>query len=259
MTLILSEKSKNVQQMFDRIAYRYDFLNRLLSARQDVRWRNELVRNLPAKKMIEIKSPSGLPSMHPAEIRPQVLVDVACGTGDVLISVMKQRHDFSKLIGVDISEGMMTAGRQRKEFRNLDGRSLSFKQGSAEDLPLEENSADAVTIAFGLRNVENREKALSEFYRVLKPGGKLLVLEFFQAENSLFARAFDFYFRRILPLIGGIFSDRASYEYLPQSVSSMPLAYEFENMLTARGFLPAIQRKWLSGATRLFVSEKPLS
>ena len=248
MTLVLSEKSRAVQAMFDKISPRYDFLNRLLSARQDVRWRNALINALP------VKSRAG----------EGVLFDVACGTGDVMISALRRRADYGSFQGFDISQGMMDAGAERADLRAcVEGRlkraqtcDLGFTLASAENLPVPSASADALSIAFGFRNVDDRAKAIREFYRVLKPGGRLLLLEFFPAENGLLASAFDFYFKRILPLVGGLVSDRASYEYLPRSVSSMPNGVTFAAQLVEAGFLPHQETKWLAGATRLFVAEK---
>jgi demethylmenaquinone methyltransferase / 2-methoxy-6-polyprenyl-1,4-benzoquinol methylase len=248
MTITMSEKSKSVQAMFDKIAPKYDFLNRLLSARQDVRWRKAMVRSLPQGSGQE----------------DCTLVDVACGTGDVMLEAMKNRADYGKFVGLDISQGMLNAASLRKEFREVSKDRLSrnlcsqysFQMASAESLPLPPGSALAVTIAFGLRNVDNRLKAISEFYRVITPGGKLLVLEFFQAESTFVSKLFSLYFHFILPFIGGIFSDRGAYRYLPQSVVTMPTHQEFEAQLKSAGFGRITKSKWLSGAVRLFVCEK---
>lgn len=249
MTLVLSEKSRAVQAMFDKISPRYDFLNRLLSARQDVRWRKALIQALPEKT----RAGEG------------VLYDVACGTGDVMIMAMQRRADYGSFQGFDISQGMMDAGSERSDLRAcVEARlkksqtcDVGFTLASAEHLPVAESSADALSIAFGFRNVDDRGKALREFYRVLKPGGRLLLLEFFPAESGLLAFVFDFYFKRILPFVGGLVSDRASYEYLPRSVSTMPSGNTFALQLVEAGFLPPQETKWLSGGTRLFVAEKP--
>jgi len=249
MTLELSQKSQDVQAMFDRIAPRYDLLNRLLSARQDVRWRKSLIAAMPQM----------------TGNRGGVLYDVACGTGDVLIAALGRRADYTKAQGFDISQGMMDAGMRRRELvdvvsrRGSQGRpvEVGFTLASAENLPVPEASGDAVSIAFGLRNVDDRPRALREFSRVLRPGGRLLVLEFFPARSTFFARVFDIYFKRILPLVGGLLSDRASYEYLPKSVASMPSGVEFTRMLHDAGFTDVTEKSWLSGATRLFVAQKP--
>lgn len=241
--LRLSEKSQRVQVMFDRIAERYDLLNRLLSARQDVRWRKAMVKKLP---------------VH--QDRQGILFDIACGTGDVMLTVARMRSDYAELRGYDISFEMLRRGESRPELgkwvrkRNI---RYSFTQASAEAIPADANSAHAVTIAFGLRNVDNREQALRDMFRVLKPGGRLLVLEFFQPHSTLFAKAFDFYFNNVLPKVGGLISDRDAYQYLPASVGTMPSAEAFAQTLTDIGFKNVSQQMWLSGATRLFVADKP--
>ncbi|NBO38515.1 bifunctional demethylmenaquinone methyltransferase/2-methoxy-6-polyprenyl-1,4-benzoquinol methylase UbiE [bacterium] len=239
----LSEKSQRVQMMFDKIAHRYDLLNRLLSARQDVRWRKALVAKLPAQPD-----------------RQGILYDIACGTGDVMLAVARQRPDYAQLRGFDISFEMLRKGESRPDIgkwirkRNL---RCAFTQASAEALPAESESAHAVSIAFGLRNVDNREQALREMFRVLKPGGRVLILEFFQPHSTVFAKVFDFYFKSVLPKVGGIISDRDAYQYLPASVGSMPSAEAFAQTLRETGFINVTQQMWLSGATRLFVAEKP--
>ena len=239
----LSEKSQRVQVMFDKIAHRYDLLNRLLSARQDVRWRKALARSLPVQ-----------PERH------GVLYDVACGTGDVMLTVARTRADYAEFRGFDISFEMLRKGESRPDLgkwvrkQNL---RCTFTQASAEALPAESNSAHAISIAFGLRNVDNREQALREMFRVLKPGGRALILEFFQPHSTIFAKAFDFYFKNVLPKVGGLISDRDAYQYLPASVGSMPSAEAFAQSLREIGFINVTQQMWLSGATRLFVADKP--
>lgn len=234
--MILSEKSVKIQKMFDKISNRYDFLNRLLSFKQDVIWRNELI-----KQISTIKNRNG------------TICDVACGTGDVVFLAKERRPDFVNFIGVDFSEGMLSQAKLRnKNVQN----SINFIQASAEDIPLSENSVDCVTIAFGFRNVDSREKALLEFYRILKSGGELFILEFFKPKNNLLAKFFDFYFKKILPFIGGLFSDKEAYKYLPDSVSSMPNETVFLSMLEKNGFHQIQQKTWFSGTTRLFKATK---
>ena len=232
--LNLSPKSQQIQTMFDKISPRYNFLNRLLSFGQDTRWRKSLIAKIPL-----IQNYDG------------VLYDVACGTGDVIYSFFKKRTDYKTIIGFDISQGMLNVSKARN-------CSLQIKHilASAEQLPVKDESANCVTIAFGLRNVDNREKALAEFARVLKKGGTLLILEFFPAQNSFFQNLFNFYFKKILPTVGGIFSDKSAYSYLPHSVKSMPTAPEFTSLLIANGFSQVESGGWLSGSTMLFKCTK---
>jgi len=235
--LSLSEKSQKVREMFNKIAPKYDFLNRLLSFRQDVRWRNALLAHIP-------RDAHG------------VGCDVACGTGDVTFLIQKKRPHV-KMLGVDISEGMLEGARLRA--KRTGNEAISFYHASAEDLPLDSNSAEYLTIAFGLRNVDVRTKALSEFFRVLKPGGALLILEFFPADKGWLSLCFDFYFKRVLPKIGGLFADKQAYAYLPQSVSTMPSSPIFYELLQQAGFEKISEQKWLAGSTRLFVAYKSCS
>jgi len=232
--LNLSQKSQQIQNMFDKISPRYNFLNRLLSFGQDTRWRKYLIQNIPISQK-----------------NNGILYDVACGTGDIFNSFIRKRTDYKSLVGFDISEGMLAVAKVRN-------RSPQIKHilASAEQLPVKEQTADCLTIAFGLRNVDNREKALNEFYRVLKKGGTLLVLEFFPAQNSFFQNLFNFYFKKILPTVGGIFSDKSAYSYLPHSVKSMPNADEFSSLLVATGFTQIKSKGWLSGSTMLFKCTK---
>lgn len=242
--LRLSEKSQHVQKMFDKIADRYDLLNRLLSARQDVRWRKALAKSLPAQAD-----------------KCGVLYDVACGTGDVILTVAKMRSDYSQIRGFDISFEMLRRGEVRPDVGKWLRKSsinCTYTQASAEALPVENESAHAVSIAFGLRNVDNREQAVREMFRVLKPGGRLLVLEFFQPHSSAFAKVFDFYFTNVLPKVGGLISDKAAYQYLPASVGTMPSAEGFAQTLRECGYINITQQMWLSGATRLFIADKPI-
>lgn len=238
----LSEKSKQVQTMFDKISARYDFLNRLLSFGQDTRWRKAILKKLPL-----LKNKEG------------TLYDVACGTGDVLFSVLKTRQDYIKFIGFDISSGMLDQAKKNlKEKRKADTekRAVSFVQASAEALPVANDSADALTISFGFRNVDDRNQALKEFYRVLKNGGSLFILEFFTPQQSLLSKCFDFYFKKILPFVGGLFSDKKAYQYLPNSVSTMPHVDEFTKMLKEAGFSGIEKSCWLAGSTVLFQAKK---
>lgn len=234
--MALSKKSAQIQAMFDKISHRYDFLNRLLSAGQDTRWRNKMITLMP-----KIKNKNG------------TLYDIACGTGDVLFNAKSKRNDYSEYIGFDISEGMLTQARKRAKEKYS---GVKFIQASAEAIPAQSKSSDCLTISFGLRNVDNREAALREFHRVLKEGGTLFILEFFQAENTFIAKLFDFYFKKILPKIGGILSDKEAYEYLPQSVSTMPTGDQFKKILSDIGFIEIQQTLWLGGATRLFKAIK---
>lgn len=229
-SLDLSPKSQDIQKMFNKIAPRYDFLNRLLSMRQDVRWRKALVRTL-ANPTAE-----GL-----------TLYDVACGTGDVALAVRQGCSAYQTIVGFDISQGMLELAEKRAE-----GKDIQYILASAELLPVADSSCDALTISFGLRNVDNRARALGEFYRVLKPGGILCVLEFFPTKKSLITPLL----KKFLPAIGGLFSSREAYKYLPESIASMPSPVEFEKQLAQQGFTQIQRKSWLFGVVQLVVGQK---
>lgn len=222
-----------IAAMFDRVAGRYDFLNGLLSALQDRRWRKTLANLVPSR-------PGG------------TLVDMATGTGDVLIACAQAHPEYSHFIGGDISEEMLRLAEPKAaRMLPLVQKKISFKQTSATAIDLPDQCADTVTISFGLRNVVDKPKAIEEFHRILKPGGTLLVMEFFEPTNSFISRLFQFYFHHILPRIGGLFSDRDAYTYLPQSVGSF---YREEELLTAfnrQNLKPGRVVRFLFGSCRI--------
>jgi demethylmenaquinone methyltransferase/2-methoxy-6-polyprenyl-1,4-benzoquinol methylase len=226
----------HIAAMFDRVAPRYDLLNRLLSARQDQRWRKRLVREIPFR-------PDGR------------YLDVATGTGDVILAAAAARPEYRGFLGVDIS-GAMLDGAAAKARAVPHGKKLEFKRMSAEKLDVESATIDCLSISFGLRNVVRRDVALAEFARVLAPGGVLLILEFFIPTRGLLAALFQFYFHHVLPFIGGLISDRAAYKYLPESVGSFyaPDALRaklYDNGLTVEG-----GKSFLFGACRLVKARK---
>ena len=224
--------------MFDRIAFRYDFLNSLLSMGQDRRWRKVLVSWLPKGSNAK-------------------LLDVACGTGDILQTTLNGRRDYQNFVGVDISKEMLKIANQklRVNFQSR-AKSLTLKEMSAESLDLESNQFDAVSIGFGLRNVQDKEKALREFHRVLKPGGSLYILEFFNCSSGFMTKLFRFYFHFILPFIGGIFSDKKAYTYLPRSVENFYSLEEFSNLLACLGYQEGRRKVFLWGACVLVEARK---
>jgi len=207
----------NVWLMFDRIAHRYDLLNRLLSFRQDVAWRNKLARFLPAGKALSV-------------------LDVATGTGDVLISLHNKSGRIKKAIGVDMSEKMLEAGREKISRLNLDSV-ISLQTGNATDLKFADETFDVATISFGIRNVDDVDKALTGMYRILKPGGRALILEFSLPKSALLKTLYLFYFRKILPKIGGLISgDSYAYGYLNQTVEEFPYGLAFAGIMKKNGF-----------------------
>ena len=215
--------------MFDRIAPRYDFLNRLLSMRQDQRWRKHLIKRIPVQN-------------------GGYFLDVATGTGDVLIQAIQSRPEYTQFTGVDISAAMLEHARQKLA---KDQSHITLKKMSACHLEIKSDSVDCITISFGLRNVSDKPQALREFYRCLKPGGRLLILEFFKAPQSIRQQFFNFYFNHILPVIGGIFSDRTAYKYLPQSVGDFYSVPQIQSFAKEVGFTPGYTRTFLFGVCSL--------
>lgn len=233
----ISDKSKQIQIMFDKISPTYDFLNSLLSFGQDTRWRERALSFMP-----DISTLDG------------TLYDIACGTGDTLIGAAQCRQDYTNFVGIDLSQGMLDVAKVRCAKKHINSK---FIHASAEKIPCADQSANCITITFGFRNVDNRVAALSEFYRVLKPNGALIILDFFEGEKTFFSKFFKFYFRKILPAIGGFFADKKAYSYLPHSVSSMPSKFEMKQMFVDAGFCSYVEQyAWLSGAVRLFVARK---
>ncbi len=209
-------KKAQVAKMFDSISWRYDFLNHFLSAGVDIYWRKKAIRELK-------------------ELKPALMLDVATGTADFAIQAVRSLNP-DKLIGVDISEGMMDLGRKKLAQLGLSDK-IELRRGDSENLPFEENKFDAVIVAFGVRNFENLEKGLADMYRVLKPGGKLVVLEFSKPSKFPFREFYGLYFRFVVPVVGRLVSkDRSAYDYLPESVHAFPRGQEFVSILDRLGY-----------------------
>lgn len=220
-----------VQSMFDKIAARYDLLNALLSFQQDKRWRKKLMSWLPKRQ-------NG------------TILDVACGTGDILDQVLKQRADYQELVGVDISQQMLNLADKKlsSSLKKTPKNFVLLRQMSAEELDFPTAKFDAVTISFGLRNVHDKEKALREFFRVLKPKSSLFILEFFPSSSGLMNAVFQLYFHHILPFIGGLLSDKQAYSYLPRSVEGFYSLSELESLLGKIGFQRSRKKVFLWGS-----------
>lgn len=208
-------KKEQVADMFDNIAERYDLLNHVLSLSIDKGWR---------KKVVKMAS----------EGEPKLILDVATGTADLAIALQKAHPD--KITGIDISAGMLDVGRQKIAKKGL-SQLITLEQADSENLPFEDNTFDAITVAFGVRNFENLKKGLSEMQRVLKPNGRLLVLEFSQPQRFPFKQIYNFYFKNILPTVGKIISkDSRAYTYLPESVEAFPYGETFMNIMSDCGY-----------------------
>lgn len=211
-----AEKKQQVASMFDSIAFRYDFLNRFLSGGTDVYWRK--------KAILQLK-----------DLQPQTVLDVATGTADVALLTFKLLHP-KKIFGIDISEGMLDLGRKKIEKQGLQ-QVITLQQGDSETINFPDNTFDAVTVAFGVRNFQHLEKGLAEMYRVLKPGGKLVVLEFSRPKQKAFKGLYNFYMKVIAPGAGSMFAkNKAAYSYLNDSVQAFPEREAFTRLLEQAGY-----------------------
>ncbi len=228
-------KKEQVEHMFDNIAGKYDFLNRLLSFRIDVIWRNKVVNLLKPSK-------------------PQLILDVATGTADLAIALMKLHP--AKITGLDLSQNMLDIGQQKIIAKNLTN-TIELIKGDSEQLPFGDNTFDAVTVAFGVRNFEHLEKGLQEIYRVLKPGGNFIILEFSKVKTFPVKQFYHFYFRYITPMVGKIFSkDNKAYTYLPNSVQVFPEGEEMCVILQTIGFKKTICKPLSFGISSIYHSVK---
>lgn len=230
-----ASKKEQVEEMFDNIAHRYDFLNHLLSMGIDNLWR------IRAMKFVKKSNPTRL-------------LDIATGTGDLAFEARKQMPNVH-ITGLDLSEGMLSKARVKAEQRGLSN--MEFVKGDSENLGFEDTTFDAVSVAFGVRNFENLEAGLQEIYRVLKPGGKLAVLEFSKPKAFPVKQIFNFYFKSILPTTGKMISkDARAYEYLPESVQAFPEGKEFVEILERIGFKQCKNEALTFGICSLYTAEK---
>ena len=210
-----TSKKQEVATMFNNISAKYDFLNHFLSLGIDKLWRRRAIK--------ELKS-----------LKPKRMLDIATGTGDFALEALKiSPHN---IIGVDISEGMLKVGMEKMKSKQVD-HIISLRLGDSENLPFENEAFDAITVGFGVRNFENLEKGLSEMLRVLKPGGKAVVLEFSKPKSFPIKQLFGFYSHYFIPFFGKMFSkDQRAYSYLPESVKVFPEGQAFRDILIQVGF-----------------------
>lgn len=208
-------KKEQVAEMFNNISGKYDFLNHFLSLGIDIIWRKKAIKLLKKDN-------------------PELILDIATGTGDFAIEALALKPE--KVIGVDISEGMLEMGRKKLKKKGLDDK-IELRLGDSEGLQFEDNKFDAIIVSFGVRNFENLEKGLKDMHRVLKPGGKVVILEFSRPKSFPFKQIYNFYFKAILPKIGRLVSkDTAAYTYLPESVKAFPDGDNFLNVLESVGY-----------------------
>lgn len=228
-------KKEQVADMFNNISRKYDFLNHFLSMGIDILWRKKAIRLLKKHQ-------------------PQLILDIATGTGDLAIESLKLNPD--KVIGVDISEGMLAVGKEKIKKKGLDDK-IELRLGDSEKLLFEDNKFDAVTVAFGVRNFENLEAGLQDMFRVLKIGGKVVILEFSKPAKFPMKQLYSFYFKYILPKIGRLVSkDNAAYTYLPESVQSFPDGKRFLTILSETGFKNTRCIPLTFGISSIYIGEK---
>jgi demethylmenaquinone methyltransferase/2-methoxy-6-polyprenyl-1,4-benzoquinol methylase len=228
-------KKEQVTQMFDTISKEYDGLNRVISFGIDIKWR---------KKVVEIVNKQ----------QPDTILDIATGTGDLAINLAKT--SASKIIGFDISPGMLEVGKKKITHKQLDHK-IEMVLGDSEKMPFDDNSFDAITVAFGIRNFENLEQGLSEILRVLKPNGVFVILETSVPTKTPFKQGYKLYTKRILPLIGKLFSrDKVAYSYLSESASVFPFGEALNNILLKIGFINAEALPQTLGVATIYKASK---
>ena len=225
-----------IAAMFDRISPKYDALNHLLSLNIDKVWRRKTAREVDKNQ-------------------PKTILDLATGTADLAIALAK-RNPQAQIIGMDISEKMLEIGKEKAKRQSLENQ-IELRFGDAVALPFEDDSFDAVTVAFGVRNFENLEKGLAEISRVLKPHGQAVILEFSMPERFPVKQLYHLYFKHILPKIGGIVSkDENAYAYLPVSVEKFPKPKAFCNLLASNGLKNSQTKRLSLGVVTLYVATK---
>ncbi|MET7001085.1 bifunctional demethylmenaquinone methyltransferase/2-methoxy-6-polyprenyl-1,4-benzoquinol methylase UbiE [Chitinophaga defluvii] len=229
-------KKEQIASMFDDIAFRYDFLNHFMSLGIDVIWRKKAL---------------GYLKQH----RPKLMLDIATGTGDFAIMANK-RLQPEKIIGIDISEGMLEVGRQKIAKQGLTDK-ITLQLGDSETISFPDQTFDAITVAFGVRNFENLEKGLAEMRRVLKPGAKLVILEFSNPTVFPIKQLYNLYFRYITPLLGKwVAKSKAAYSYLPESVKAFPQGEVMCNILTNTGFQAVTCKKLTFGICSIYCATR---
>jgi demethylmenaquinone methyltransferase / 2-methoxy-6-polyprenyl-1,4-benzoquinol methylase len=228
-------KKEQVAQMFDAISGNYDSLNRVISFGIDVKWR---------KKVVQLVS----------EKNPKKILDIATGTGD--LAIMMASTNAEKIIGLDISQGMLDVGIKKIDSKNLNHK-IEMLNADSEAMPFEDNSFDAITVAFGIRNFENLDKGLSEILRVLKPNGIFVILETSNPTQTPYRQGYFLYTKYLLPIIGKLFSkDKVAYGYLSESASVFPFGEALNNILKKNGFIEVLAKPQTFGVATIYTASK---
>lgn len=235
--LAVSPSKQESWKLFDKIAGRYDGLNRILSFGIDIYWRRQLASHLPVARQIDI-------------------LDLATGTADQLIDNLRSGREIRKAVGMDLAQEMLKLGQTKLEQKNLTANA-SLQVGDAMKIPAEDQSFDAVSISFGIRNVPKVENALSEMFRVLRPNGRALILEFALPESQILRSLYLLYLRHLLPYIGGWLSgDSYAYRYLNQTIETFPCGEGFCDLLRGAGFSNVRFASYTFGIVSLYIGEK---
>lgn len=228
-------KKEQIAQMFDTISENYDRLNRVISFGIDIKWR---------KKVLQIITQSN----------PKTILDIATGTGD--LAILMAQTKAPKIIGLDISVGMLEVGRKKIQDKNL-SNTIEMVLADSEEMPFEDSFFDAITVAFGVRNFENLEKGLSEILRVLKPNGVFVILETSVPDKTPYKQGYTFYSKNILPLIGKLFSkDNVAYGYLSKSAAAFPYGEALNNILRKIGFIEVKAMPQTFGVATIYSATK---
>ncbi|ARV06704.1 bifunctional demethylmenaquinone methyltransferase/2-methoxy-6-polyprenyl-1,4-benzoquinol methylase [Polaribacter sp. SA4-10] len=228
-------KKEQVTKMFDAISENYDGLNRVISLGIDVKWR---------KKVVEIVGKNN----------PKQILDIATGTGD--LALMMAKLNPVKVVGLDISAGMLAVGKQKIAKENLSNK-IEMIVGDSEDMPFDDNTFDAITVSFGVRNFAHLDKGITEIARVLKPTGVLVILETSNPTKFPFKQGYKLYTNLFLPIVGKLFSkDKVAYSYLSESANSFPFGNEFNNILQKNGFTNTEHKPVTFGVATIYTARK---
>ena len=229
-------KKAQVEKMFDTISGSYDGLNRVISLGADLKWRKKVVRRVKKHQ-------------------PETVLDIATGTGDLAIQFAKET-EAKRVVGLDLSEGMLGVARE-KSSKDSRLKSIEFIKGDSENLPFEDNSFDAISVSFGIRNFENLEKGLDEIFRVLNPGGLFIILETSVPTKFPWKQGYAIYTKYMLPTIGKLFSkDKVAYRYLSESASVFPHGEVLNNILRKIGFIEVENRPQTLGVATIYLATK---
>lgn len=228
-------KKEQVAQMFDNISGNYDNLNRVISFGIDIKWRKKVLKIVSDKK-------------------PKIILDIATGTGD--LAILMTQTNAEKIIGLDISAGMLEVGKKKVDEKKL-SHVIDLVLGDSEKIPFEDNYFDAITVGFGVRNFENLEKGFAEILRVLKPNGVFVILETSVPDKTPYKQGYKFYSKNILPIIGKLFSkDNSAYGYLSESAAVFPYGEALNNILRKIGFIDVVAMPQTFGVATIYSASK---